>query len=80
MMHDDLMRRIDSYLAGNAPDLNGVTLVRECRTALALRTLQASLLEQRIEDLRAAHMRARIALQDLMTKHQDTLRYMHRDT
>jgi len=54
--------------------------VRECRTALALRTLQASLLEQRIEDLRASHMRARIALQDLMTKHQDTLRYMHRDT
>ena len=40
-MHDDLMRRIDSYLAGNAPDLDGVTLVRECRTALALRTLQA---------------------------------------
>ncbi len=79
-MHDDLMRRIDSYLAGNAPDLDGVTLVRECRIALALRTLQASLLEQRIEDLRAAHMRARIALQDLMTKHQDTLRYMHRDT
>jgi len=79
-MHDDLMRRIDSYLAGNAPDLDGVTLVRECRTALALRTLQASLLEQRIEDLRAAHMRARIALQDLMTRHQDTLRYMHRDT
>ncbi len=79
-MHEDLMRRIDSYLAGNAPDLDGVTLVRECRTALALRTLQASLLEQRIEDLRAAHMRARIALQDLMTKHQDTLRYMHRDT
>ena len=79
-MHDDLMRRIDSYLAGNAPDLDGVTLVRECRTALALRTLQASLLEQRIEDLRAAHMRARIALQDLMTMHQDTLRYMHRDT
>lgn len=79
-MHDDLMRRIDSYLAGNAPDLDGVTLVRECRTALALRTLQASLLEQRIEDLRAAHMRARIALQDLMSKHQDTLRYMHRDT
>ena len=79
-MHDDLMRRIDSYLAGNAPDLDGVTLVRECRTALALRTLQASLLEQRIEDLRAAHMRARIALQDLMTKHQDTLRYIHRDT
>ncbi len=79
-MHDELMRRIDSYLAGNAPDLDGVTLVRECRTALALRTLQASLLEQRIEDLRAAHMRARIALQDLMTKHQDTLRYMHRDT
>ena len=79
-MHDDLMRRIDSYLAGNAPDLDGVTLVRECRTALALRTLQTSLLEQRIEDLRAAHMRARIALQDLMNKHQDTLRYMHRDT
>ena len=79
-MHDDLMRRIDSYLAGNAPDLNGVMLVRECRTALALRTLQASLLEQRIEDLRASHMRARIALQDLMTKHQDTLRYIHRDT
>jgi hypothetical protein len=47
---------------------------------LALRTLQASLLDQRIEDLRASHMRARIALQDLMTKHQDTLRYMHRDT
>jgi len=79
-MHDDLMRRIDSYLAENTPDLDGVTLVRECRTALALRTLQASLLEQRIEDLRASHMRARIALQDLMTKHQDTLRYMHRDT
>ena len=79
-MHEDLMRRIDSYLAGNAPDLDGVTLVRECRTDLALRTLQARLLEQRFEDLRAAHMRARIALQDLMTKHQDTLRYMHRDT
>jgi hypothetical protein len=80
MMNDDLMRRIDSYLAGNAPDVDGITLVRDCRTALTLRTLQTSLLEQRIEDLRASHMRARIALQDLMTKHQDTLRYMHRDT
>ena len=79
-MHDDLMRKIDAYLAGNAPDMDGVTLVRECRTALTLRTLQTSLLEQRIEDLRSAHMRARIALQDLMTKHQDTLRYMNRDT
>ena len=79
-MHDDLMRRIDSYLAGNAPDVDGITLVRDCRTALTLRTLQASLLEQRIEDLRASHMRARIALQDLMSKHRDTIRYLSGDT
>jgi hypothetical protein len=79
-MTDDLIRRLDAYVAGNAPDDDAISLLRACRTALTLRTLQASLLEQRIEDLRASHMRARIALQDLMTKHQDTLRYMHRDT
>lgn len=79
-MTDDLIRRLDAYVAGNSPDDDAISLLRACRTALTLRTLESSLLEQRVAEMREAHMRTRIALQDLMSKHRDTIRYLSGDT
>jgi len=63
-----LLNRIDVYVAGNAPDMDALTLLRECRAFVSQSIIQASLLEQEISDIRMREMQARAHLAATQTR------------
>ena len=63
-----LLARSDAYVAGNAPDLNALTLLRECRAFVSGCIVQASLLEGEIKDIRVREMQARAHLAATQTR------------
>jgi hypothetical protein len=63
-----LLARIDAYVAGNAPDLDALTLLRECRAFVSGCIVQASLLEGEIKDIRVREMQARAHLAATQTR------------
>lgn len=72
-----LLARIDAYVAGNALDLDALTLLRECRAFIAGSVAQASLLEEEIREIRMREMQARAhlaATQTRLTRILDGLR------
>ena len=64
----NLLNRIDAYVAGNAPDMDALTLLRECRAFVSQSIMQASLLEEEIRDIRMREMQARAHLAATQTR------------
>ena len=64
----NLLNRIDAYIAGNAPDMDALTLLRECRAFVSGSIVQASLLEEEITEIRVREMQARAHLAATQTR------------
>lgn len=64
----NLLNRIDAYVADNAPDMNALTLLRECRAFVSNSIVQASLLEEEIKEIRVREMQARAHLAATQTR------------